>query len=116
MAYLNIMFKVLLIVASLVYIVTDLFFIITNTIPSNFILIENFIYALAYFLLFLGLIKSDKRNLIVLLTLIIVSFNAGRVSESIIDSLGRIPPLALSHVPLSVGLIILMIIAFLNKE
>ncbi|MGC8948401.1 MAG: hypothetical protein ACP5OK_03580 [Thermoprotei archaeon] len=114
MSYLTIVFKVLLVLASLVYMIIDLFFIITNTIPSNFILIENLLYVIIYFALFLVLMKDEKRRVVALMTIIIASFNAGRVSESVVDSLGRIHPLAMSHIPLFIGLVVLIIVAFLN--
>ncbi|MGC9069007.1 MAG: hypothetical protein ACP5IZ_08550 [Thermoprotei archaeon] len=114
MSYLTIVFKVLLVLASLVYMIVDLFFIITNTIPSNFILIENLLYVIIYFALFLVLMKDEKRRVVALMTIIIASFNAGRVSESVVDSLGRIHPLAMSHIPLFIGLVVLIIVAFLN--
>lgn len=116
MSYLTVALKVLLALASLVYIITDLFFVITNTIPSNFVLVENIIYAIIYFVLFLILMKDGKRKVLVLMVMIVASFNAGRVSESIVDSIGRVRPLAISHLPLLIGLIILIIVAFLNRE
>ncbi len=115
MNYLNVFLKILLILASLTYIITDVFFIGTGTIPSLFILIENVIYSVIYFSLFISLLRNVNREKIALLTAIIASFNAGRVSGSIIDSLGRISPLAEMHVPLLVGLVILIIVAFLNS-
>ncbi len=116
MSYSAIMFKVLLVLASLVYMVIDLFFIITNSVPSNFILIENLLYVIIYFALFLALMRDEKRRIVALVTIIIASFNAGRVSESVVDSLGRIHPLAMSHIPLLIGLVVLIIVAFLNVE
>ncbi|MEM3832541.1 MAG: hypothetical protein QW128_02945 [Thermoprotei archaeon] len=115
MPYSITIFKVLLILAFLVYMMTDLFFIITGTVPSDFILIENLLYMIIYFVLFLVLIKDEKRSVVALMTIIVASFNAGRVSESIVDSLGRVHPLAMSHVPLFAGLVVLIIVAFLNR-
>lgn len=103
---------ILLILASISYIGADITFLILDIIPSFFILIENITYSIVYILSSLLILKGKKVG--ILLTIITASFNAGRVSRSIIGTLGEIQPLALMHIPLLVGLIILTYTALIN--
>lgn len=108
--------QVLLSIAFISYIGVDLYFLISGFIPSIAILIINMIYAISYLILFtLTLIFKMSRILFAIITFI-ASFNAGRVSESIISSSGIIGPLAYSHLPLLIGLIIISVLSIiLNK-
>ncbi|MDM7274573.1 MAG: hypothetical protein P3X22_000385 [Thermoprotei archaeon] len=69
----------------------------------TFLYIENFFWALAYFI---ALYSSFRGFLWP--SLLVSSFNAGRVSDAIITSGGSLHALALEHTPLFALLILVM--------
>ncbi|MFN4046543.1 MAG: hypothetical protein ACK4H7_04305 [Acidilobaceae archaeon] len=68
-----------------------------------FLYVENFFWALAYFIA----LYSSLRG-VLWPSLLVSSFNAGRVSDAIITSTGSLHDLALQHMPLFALLVIVM--------
>ncbi|MEM1773660.1 MAG: hypothetical protein QXO93_00880 [Acidilobaceae archaeon] len=66
-----------------------------NLLPA-FVYFENFFWALAYTVAFYASLKR-----ILWPSLLISSFNAGRISDAIITSTGSLHPLALQHTPIA---------------
>ncbi len=78
----------------------------TGELPK-FLIGENILYAILYSILLIELLKNTPYVQPVLL--LVASFNAGRVSRSIISPRGEIGELAIEHIPL---LTLILIVAF----
>ncbi|MFP3189888.1 MAG: hypothetical protein RXR31_00940 [Thermoproteota archaeon] len=105
--------QVLLFIAFLSYIGVNIYFLISGLIPSYVIIIENFLYAATYLILFILSFMLNQKKLLYSLIIFVASFNAGRVSEAIIGSTGIIDLLSFSHLPVFIGLIIIIILSLL---
>ena len=73
-----------------------------------FLVLENIVYSLLYLTCLTILVKKGRVGGVI--TLAIVSFNAGRVSRSIITPTGELARLALAHVPLLTLLLVLVLL------
>lgn len=71
----------------------------------TFLIGENLAYAIMYSVL-LYLILIDKFDKAKIPLAIVLSFNLGRVSRSIIEPSGSLHPLAMAHIPLMLVLVL----------
>ncbi len=113
MIMLKLILRILLAIAVISYFGVDIFFVATNFIPSLVILLENIIYGISYLALLLLMFVLKNNKILYSAIIFIAAFNAGRVSEVIINSTGVVDPLAYSHLPLFIGVILIVIISFL---
>ncbi len=74
----------------------------------RFLFYENIVYAVAYALLGYGLARNRR---VAPLYAAVASFNAGRVSRSVVNPRGGLEPLALQHIPLLLLLVTAAILA-----
>ena len=77
---------------------------------ERFLVIENIILAIIYCILLLEVIYSGGSWYF--LTSVVASFNAGRVSRSIVTPKGEFGELAKEHIPLITLIIVIIIISF----
>ncbi|MCE4625562.1 MAG: hypothetical protein F7C35_06860 [Desulfurococcales archaeon] len=77
----------------------------------KFLIGENLLYATLYTLTLVAIVKG--RPLAQPLALLVSSFNAGRVSRSIVSPRGEIQELALQHLPLLALILAVTILSFI---
>ncbi len=104
--------RVSLALAIAVYLGFNFVAIYLNLLPA-FLYVENFFWALAYSIALYASLRG-----VLWLSLLLSSFNAGRVSDAIITSTGSLHVSALQHMPLFalLALIIVLSVASMVRE
>jgi len=99
--------RALAVLGGLGYVAFDLYSILGGPPLPLFIVLENLFYA-AFYLAGAALYSDPRARLAVAL---MAAFNAGRVSRSVVTAVGTLGGLALQHLPLLLGLIVLAVVS-----
>ncbi len=100
--------RALAVLGGLGYLGFDVFALLGGSVAlPTFIIVENLVYAAVY-LAGAALYRDPRVRLAVAL---VAAFNAGRVSRSIVTSVGTMGELALQHLPLFLGLLALALVS-----